>query len=73
MHFFVFVIAVVHQDDMAADVEMTQNQVYGVSIAKDTSTGGQQAADNITMETNEGYGVGRAKQPRAEDESYEYI
>ena len=40
---------------MTADMKMTQSPEYGV---KDT---GQQAADNIAMETNVRYGVGRAR------------
>ena len=45
--------------DSAADqpkenIEMTQNQVYGVPLTKGT---GQEAAADIPMEENVGYGV----------------
>ncbi len=36
------------------DIEMTQNQVYGVPLSKDT---GQEAAARIVTEDNVGYGV----------------
>ena len=65
--------------DSAADlpmenIEMTQNQVYGVPLTKGT---GQEAAVDITMEENVGYGVtsdSKRNNPQtSQDESYEYI
>ena len=62
--------------DSAADqpkenIEMTQNQVYGVPLTKGT---GQEA---VTMEENVGYGVtsdSKRNDPQtSQDESYEYI
>ena len=46
--------------DSAADqpkenIEMTQNQVYGVPLTRKGT--GQEAAADITMEENVGYGV----------------
>ena len=65
--------------DSAADrpkenIEMTRNQVYGVPLTKGT---GQEAAADIPMEENVGYGVtsdSKRNNPQtSQDESYEYI
>ena len=51
-------------------IEMTQNQVYGVSVSKDTGQGA-----NIPTEANVGYtrdGKG-AHHQSAQDDSYDYI
>ena len=47
-------------------MEMTQNQVYGA---------GKEAAANISMETNVGYGVNEMKphDPVDKEDAYEYI
>ena len=56
------------------DIEMTQNQVYGVPLTKHT---GQEAAADIPMEENVGYGVtsdSKRNNPQtSQDESYEYF
>ena len=61
-------------DQPKVDIEMTQNQVYGVPLTKST---GQEAAADITMEENVGYGVtsdSKRNNPQtSQDESYEYI
>ena len=50
-------------------MEMTQNQVYGVPAP------GKEAAANISMETNMGYGVRKTKplDPVDKEDSYDYI
>ena len=52
-------------------MEMTQNQVYGVP-----APGKGEAAANISMETNVGYGVSKTKpldHPVDKEDSYDYI
>jgi hypothetical protein len=58
-------------DHHKENMEMTQNQVYGVPLARGTR---QEAVPDITMEENVGYGVANRNDPQPpQDESYEYI